>query len=58
MKTENLEKMKQVIKDELGVSDELAELGANVALDAIRKSLIMIADRLFTEGKKEHESTT
>lgn len=52
MKPENLEKMKQVIKDELGVSDELAEFGAKVALDAIRKSLIMIADRLFTEEKK------
>lgn len=49
MKPENLEKMKQVIKDELGVSDELAEFCANVALNAIRKSLIMIADGLFTE---------
>ena len=58
MKPENIEKMKQVIKDELGVSDKLAEFSANVALDAIRKSLITIADRLFTEEKKEHESTT
>lgn len=52
MKPENLEKMKQVIKDELGLSDKLAEFCANVALDAVRKSLIMIADRLFTEENK------
>lgn len=52
MKPENLEKMKQVIKDELCVSDKVAELCANVALDAVRKALIEIADRLITEENK------
>jgi len=56
MKPENLEKMKQVIKDELGVSDKLAEFCANVAFDAVRKSLIQVANNIFKDGG--HESTT
>lgn len=56
MKPENLEKMKQAIMDELGISEKLAEYCANVALDAVRKALIQVASKIFKDGG--HESTT
>lgn len=48
MKEENKQKLIEVFMDELHVSEKLAETCANAAFEGVKRSLIEIANKLFT----------
>lgn len=52
MRPENLEKIKEAVMDEYGISNELAMFCAEAAANGVHQALLETADRLF-KGKKD-----
>lgn len=55
MKEGNIGLVKQAIINEFGISDELATFAAKAALEGVRNSLIMLADKLVKPKEEEED---